>query len=313
MAKQRKVGFATKLLSNRNYIKEVSVEGKATHKFNFNIGFYDQYAAQVIRIGNCITLLSNNFSINKETFWNTNYFEDLTKYIFWTFNRSFLFELTSTIDTLNNRTLYRCRQLLEENLIPYDSKIEDDGDEELHWCLVKNRKLKNDPKFEQMYILDQENRTALLSALIKKSNSDTIEENQPQIAFISPVTTESKSRSFLDLLKPINNNPHETLKLITAKTEEADFEFDLFSKVNKLPNGKNPYGLNGAITAMIDFFYQHNYFKKDYSLEEIFKAYSTYTGNSIAKLKTFLSEFRQDNSYLKHFNKLKQLKINKMK
>jgi hypothetical protein len=39
MSKQMKVGFATKLLSNRNYIKEVSVEGKTTNKFNFSIGF----------------------------------------------------------------------------------------------------------------------------------------------------------------------------------------------------------------------------------------------------------------------------------
>ena len=60
-----KVGFATKFLSNRNYIKEVSVEGKTTNKFNFSIGFYDQYAAQILRSGNCITLLSNKITITK--------------------------------------------------------------------------------------------------------------------------------------------------------------------------------------------------------------------------------------------------------
>lgn len=48
-------------------------------------------------------------------------------------------------------------------------------------------------------------------------------------------------------------------------------------------------------------------------MEDVFKAYSAYTGNSIAKLKTFLSDFRKDNSYIKHFNKLKQLKINTLK
>jgi hypothetical protein len=84
-------------------------------------------------------------------------------------------------------------------------------------------------------------------------------------------------------------------------------------KIDKLSNGKNPYGLNGAIGAMIDFFYQHNYFKKEYNLEEIFKAYFAYTGNAIAKLKTFLSEFRHENSYIKHFEKLKQLKVSKLK
>ena len=88
MGKPLKVGFATKLLSNRNYLKEVSVEGKTTNKFNFKIGYYDQYAAQIIRSGNCITLLSNDISITKETFWNPNHFEDLTRYVFWTLTKA---------------------------------------------------------------------------------------------------------------------------------------------------------------------------------------------------------------------------------
>ncbi len=93
MERGKKVGLATKLLSNRNYLKEVSVEGKITNKFNFKIGFYDQYAAQIVRSGNCITLLSNDITIDKNTFWNPNYFEDITKYVFWTFNKSFRFLL----------------------------------------------------------------------------------------------------------------------------------------------------------------------------------------------------------------------------
>ena len=60
------------------------------------------------------------------------------------------------------------------------------------------------------------------------------------------------------------------------------------------------------------FFYQHRYFKKEYSLEEIFKAYLEYSGNTIGKLHTFLSDFRDDKSYRKHFAKLKALKINKL-
>jgi hypothetical protein len=103
------------------------------------------------------------------------------------------------------------------------------------------------------------------------------------------------------------------MKFIQSKLEEAGFELQLLSKVDKLPNGKNGYGLNGAIAATIDFFYQYNYFSNAYSIQQIFKAYSNYTGNSIAKLSSFLSEFRQDNSYIKHFDKLKRLKINKLK
>ncbi|MEJ7770196.1 MAG: hypothetical protein WKF89_20425, partial [Chitinophagaceae bacterium] len=52
--------------------------------------------------------------------------------------------------------------------------------------------------------------------------------------------------------------------------------------------------------------------KKEYTLEQIFKAYLQYSGNSIGKLKTFLSEFRNDNSFIKHAEKLKQLKIKKL-
>lgn len=64
--------------------------------------------------------------------------------------------------------------------------------------------------------------------------------------------------------------------------------------------------------AMIDFFYQLNYFKKEYNLEEILKAYLQYSGNSIGKLKTFMSEFRQDKSFMKYTDKLKALKIEKL-
>jgi hypothetical protein len=308
-----KVGLATKFLSNRNYIKEVSVEGKRTNKFNFSIGFYDQYAAQIIRIGNCITLLSNDITINKETFWNPNYFEDLTKYVFWTFNQSFLFTLTETSNTLTPSTLNTCFDLLQKNFTPYDAALPDGADEELQWCLVKNEHLKKDPKFGQMYSLDKENRSALLEALATKINpfkNEAVESGSNNNELFS---SESKTTSFLDVVKPLTNDPTETLNFIASKLEEAKFDLNLLSKIDKLPNGKNPYGLNGAIAAMIDFFYQHNYFKKEYTLEEIFKAYSAYSGNSIAKLKTFLSEFRQDNSYIKHFEKLKQLKISKLK
>jgi hypothetical protein len=308
-----KVGFATKFLSNRNYLKEVTVEGKTTPKFHFNFALYDHYAAQIIRSGNCITLLSNNISITKENFWNTNYFEDLTKYVFWTFNKSFLLTLIENIELLNLSVLTRCQHLLKENFIPYDKKLEEQADEEVQWCLVKNEHIKKDDKFKQMYLLDKENRTEILKALTEKIASLTTAHRTPQAPGEKKGANETKATSFLDLLKLINDDPIQTLSFIKDQLEAASFEFNLFTKIDKLPNGKNPYGLNGAIAAMIDFFYQYDYFKKEYNLEEIFKAYSSYTGNSIAKLKTFLSEFRQDNSYMKHFEKLKKLKINKLK
>ncbi len=317
MDKMRKVGLATKLLSNHYYLNEVPVEGKTSSKFNFKIGFNDQYAAQIIRTGNCITLLSNQIALTEDSFWNTNYFEDLTRYVFWTFNKSFLLKLTEKAETLKLPVLKRCAELLQENFTPYTEPVDDHSDEELKWCYVKNENLKKDPKFSQMYLLDEQNRTAILQAVERRIVEFGKSMLQPtaveeQVIPEDAVPPAAKSPTFLEMLEPINGSPQETLQFIMQKTEEAGFEFNLFSPVPRLDNGKNPYGLNGCMAAMIDHFYQLRYFKKDYTLEQIFKAYLQYSGNSIGKLKTFLSEFRNDNSFVKHVEKLKRLKIGKM-
>ena len=90
-----------------------------------------------------------------------------------------------------------------------------------------------------------------------------------------------------------------------TKNKRSNFDFNIFSFIEQFPNDKNRYGLNGCIAAPIDFFYQMGYFKNDYNLEQIFKA--SHTGNTIGKLKVFISEFRHDNSYIKHAAKLKAL------
>lgn len=317
MGKRVKVGFATKFLSNHYYLNEVPVEGQTTSKFNFKIGFNDQYAAQIITTGNCITLLSNHITLTDESFWNTNYFEGLTRYVFWTFNESFLLRLIEKIEILELPVLKRCEKLLREHFIPYAEPLHDHPNEELKWCFVKNENLKKDPKFSQMYLLDEQNRRAILQAVEKKM----AESSKP---LVQPATVEepailvdgkppaAKSLSFLDVLESINGSPEETLQFIRQKIGEAGFEFNLFSSIPKSDNGKNLYGLNGCIAAMIDCFYQLRYFKKEYTLEQIFKAYLQYSGNSIGKLKTFISEFRNNNSYIKHTEMLKKLKIKKL-
>ncbi|MEP7145235.1 MAG: hypothetical protein ABI707_20290, partial [Ferruginibacter sp.] len=126
-----KVSIPTKYLSNRNYIREVSVEGKHSGKFYFRFAIYELYVAQIIRAGNCITLLSSPFEITRDNFWNTHYFEDITRHIFWTFNKSFLLILMYKIETLPHAVLNRCHELLVHNFQPYnDQPREDDFDEE---------------------------------------------------------------------------------------------------------------------------------------------------------------------------------------
>lgn len=100
MDRRIKAGFVTKLLSNHYYLSEVPVEGKATNKFYRKLGYNEHYVAQIIRTGNCITLLSTNTPITDDSFWNINYFEDLAKYVFWTFNKSFLLKVTNKIESL---------------------------------------------------------------------------------------------------------------------------------------------------------------------------------------------------------------------
>ena len=310
-----KVSIPTKYLSNRNYIREVPVEGKKSGKFYFRFAIYELYVAQIIRAGNCITLLSNPLEISRDNFWNTHYFEDITRHIFWTFNKSFLLVLMDKIETLPPTVLKRCYELLHQNFQPYHDHLpEDSMDEKLQWCNVKNRNLITDEKFKKMYALDQQNRTALLEALEKRiaGLNESADEKKEELKWVEPAAIKEASLSFIEILNPMNGSAEETLRFIMQKTTEANFDFDIFSRLDRLPNGKNPYGLNGCIAAAIDFFYQLGYFKKDYGLEQIFKAYSFYTGNTIGKLKVFISEFRHDKSYTRHTAKLKALKINKL-
>jgi len=295
----KKIGFFTKLLSHRNYLNEVSVEGKATPSFFFRVKHYDKYASQIMRTGNCITLLSNKFAITVDTFFNPVHFEDFSQFVFWTFNKSFLLKLEDKMQFIPAKDLLRCLELLKENFAPYIIN-EDETDEELLFCIRKLDYLKADPKFARMFSLDEENRKKILQGL-----ENRVKTFNPQSNNLEPL-------SFMEVLTPVNGSTQETLELIKAAIEKADLDFNLFSVIEKLPNGKNPYKLNGCIAAMIDFFYQNNYFKKEYTLEQIFSAYFHFSGNSIGKFKVYLSEFRDDNHYLKYFNNLKALKINKL-
>ena len=75
MDKRIKVDFVTKLLSMHYYVSEVPVEGKITGKYFKRLGYNEHYVAQIIRTGNCITLLSTVIPITLDNFWNTNYLE----------------------------------------------------------------------------------------------------------------------------------------------------------------------------------------------------------------------------------------------
>jgi hypothetical protein len=115
MRGKESVSLATKWLSNRCYLNEVSVEGKTTGRFYKLLGYFDSYLAQIIRIGNCLTYLSTPLNITVNNFWNTHYLEDYARFAFLTFNRSFLDELVEKISYLKSREIARAIELLSKH------------------------------------------------------------------------------------------------------------------------------------------------------------------------------------------------------
>lgn len=126
------------------------------------------YVAQIIRTGNCITLLRTVIPITVDNFWNTNYLEDITRFVLWTFNKSFVLKLTEKLESLKPLVVQHCAELLKENFTPYGEPLPDNADEEVQFCYVKNGNLKKDPKFSHIYLVDKVNRTAILEAIEKK-------------------------------------------------------------------------------------------------------------------------------------------------
>ena len=305
---KRKIHWPTKIISNRNYIKEVSIDDKVTNTFNFKTGYYDLYAAQIIRAGNCITLLSSPPTFSMNTFKNSNLFEDIAKYVFWTFNESYRLQLIEHLSDFSDMELQRCQSLLHNNFIPYDGIAEDNPDEELVWCMVKNNHLKVDPKFESMYQKDQENREAILKEINKLMELSGINKNETASAIDQEPTKQS---GFLDMIIPLNGSIENTLNYIESKIIEARFPHNIFHTISKSKKGANKTGLNSEIAAMVNVFQDKGYFKREFTFKDIFKSFGIHTKNQAGKDYDY-SFFVQDYNYKKYLEDLKSLEINNM-
>ena len=75
---KRKVDLPAKLLSNHDYLNEVSVEGKKSSRFNFNIAIMITMQLKSSGQETASHFLTTKFTITEDSFWNINYFEDLT-------------------------------------------------------------------------------------------------------------------------------------------------------------------------------------------------------------------------------------------
>ena len=232
---KRKIHWPTKFISNKNYIKEVSIDGKITDTFNFKTGYYNLYAAQIMRAGNCITLLSSPPTFSLESFKNSNLFEDIAKYVFWTFNEGYRLQLMEHLSGFSDVELQGCQNLLHNNFIPYEGIGEDNSDEELVWCTVKNNNLKGDQKFALMYRKDKENRQAILNEINKRI--ELLATNKTEKVSFETLSTINKDPQrlfgFLDILTPTNGSIENTLEYIESKIIEARFPLQVLGKSRK--------------------------------------------------------------------------------
>lgn len=307
---KRKIHWPTKIISNKNYIKEVSIDGKVSNTFNFKTGYYDLYVAQIMRAGNCITLLSSPPVFSLESFTNSNLFEDLAKYVFWTFNESYRLQLMEHLSNFSDLELKRCQNLLDKNFIPYDDIGEDNPDEELVWCTVKNSHLRADPEFDLMYQKDQQNRQAILNEINRLVKlSDTGKEEIVSFETPSANSEEPKKQTgFLEMLIPVNGSKENTISYIESKIIEARFPHNIFHTIRKTKKGANQTGLNSEIAAMVIVFQEKGYFKKEFTFKEIYKSFGIYTQNKSGKDYDY-SFFDEDYHFKKYLEYLESLEI----
>src|SRR6185312_4165408 len=122
------------------------------------------------------------------------------------FNESYRLQLIEHLSNFSDVELQRCQRLLNKNFIPYNNIDEDNPDEELVWCMVKNNHLKADPKFELMYQKDQQNRQAIINEinkLVELSNTNKVETASLETP--SMIDKEPKKQpGFLDMIIPLN-------------------------------------------------------------------------------------------------------------
>ncbi|HCN83977.1 MAG TPA: hypothetical protein DIT07_10220, partial [Sphingobacteriaceae bacterium] len=228
-------------------------------------------------------------------------------------NESYRLQLIEHLSGFRKVELQRCQNLLYNNFIPYDGIGEDNPDEELVWCMVKNNHLRGDPKFQLMYQKDRENREAILKEIIKMIELLPVNKTET-VSFETFPTIDKelkKPAGFLDMIIPINGSIENTLNYIESKIIEARFPHNIFHSINKTKKGANQTGLNSEIAAMVNVFQDNGYFKQEFTFKDIFKSFGIYTKNQAGKDYDY-SFFVQDYNFKKYLENLKSLKINKI-
>ncbi len=305
-----RIGLFYKFLSSKFYITEVPVENKKTLLLR---GFFWRNLARdtmkIIRTGSCTTLLSDSISIEAKTFFRLLYFEDYSKYVFWTFNDNFLIDLSGNVLLIDNGNIDSCIKMLRLYPVAYDEKLNTGVDEEISYCYRKITSLKTDKKFDQMFALDLHNRKSVLD-LLEKRMEEIKKQNEGELPSIEPQSTNIKPAeiSFLEILIPINGSTGNSLSYIESKIIEANFPHNIFHTIKKTKKGTNQAGLNSEIAAMVNVFQVKGYFKKGFTFKEIYKSFGIYTKNKSGKDYDY-SFFVEEYHFKKYVDYLKTLNI----
>ena len=187
---------------------------------------------------------------------------------------------------------------LKANPIACFNINDEEKDEVIYWCKVKNASLKKSKVFAEMFQRDEDNRQAVLNLIEKQ-------------LFEKRAATALTETIFTDMVNPVFGTVEKTLKYMADQTEEAGFKHAIFERVKKTKGEKNPPGLNDEIAAMVKVFRGKGYFKKDYTFEEIFKAFGKYSHNEAGNTKTYNEGYFRDKNYYKTC--LKQLQAIEIK
>lgn len=320
-----KVSWTTKFNSNRNYIQEVSIDDKRSSQLNKKLGYYGLFVPEVMRNGNCLTLLTSTFTFSVAAFKNANQLADNVKYIFWTFNEGFLMQLKESFLLFTIPALEYIQQLLTSHFTPYEKQPGITLDEELEWCILKNSHLKADGDFATMYQKDIANRQqvlAMIAELItskqhtkltaKKESRTANKISKPSSKKQSAILLVPERISFVEMLQPMEGSTANTKDFIQQSLAEVKTKYNIFEPVRKTKSNKNPKGFNGSIAAVILFFYERNYFAAAFSKEDILDAFLHDHGVTIPKYNGNFSFFNTNYDCQSLVKKLNRLKIKQL-
>jgi hypothetical protein len=307
-----RIGLFYKFLSSKFYLTELPVENKKTILPHWVfLGSIAKNAEKIICSGCCITLLSDYVPIEAKTFFRLLYFEDYAKYAFWSFNDNFIIDLSRHVLSVDEDSIELCIKILRLYSMAYDEKLNTGVDEELSYCYLKIASLRKDKKFDQMFVLDLQNRKTVLELPEKRLvANEKGEENKNGLSPIEPdpVNHQPEEISFLEMLTPITGSIENTLRYIESKIIEARFPHNIFHTIKKTKKGANQTGLNSEIAAMVNVFQDKGYFKKEFTFKEMYKSFGIYTKNKSGKDYDY-SFFIDDYNFKKYVEYLETLDI----